>query len=118
MIDILFTSMLRTTGLFEELALRVFKVDNNEIVGCDGDRANKTVIDLSKSKNNKYKKLTYISNIGAIEKFIFLIFNAKKAFNHLKQAFIKASIVQHFNSKCHIWIEINVLGYAISKVLN
>ena len=34
----------------------------------------------------------YIPNIKAIEKLFFLIFNTKKTFNYLKQAFIKVLI--------------------------
>ena len=46
----------------------------------------------------------------------FLTFEAKKAFIHLQKAFIKASILKHFDSKYHISIETNVLGYTISGV--
>ena len=35
----------------------------------------------------------HMPNIGAIEKPIFLTPNAKKVFNYLKQAFIKAPIL-------------------------
>ena len=44
----------------------------------------KNLFSSKKLKNKKLKNLTYISNIEAIEKFIFLTSNAKKAFNHLK----------------------------------
>ena len=47
-------------------------------------------------------------NIEATKKSIFFTLNAKKAFNYLWLAFIKALIPQHFNLKSHIWIEINV----------
>ena len=35
----------------------------------------------------------YMPNIRAIKKSIFLILNAKKTFNHLKQMFIKTLIL-------------------------
>ena len=57
-------------------------------------------------------------SIRAIRKPIFLISNAKKAFNYLKQAFIKASILEHFDLKSYIWIKINISGYIIGGVLN
>ena len=40
------------------------------------------------------------------------------AFTKLRQAFIKAPILHHLDSKCHIWVEIDVLDYAISGVFN
>ena len=70
----------------------MFKANNNEIIDDnDNSRINKTIANLS--KNNKSKNLTYISNIGAIRKSIFLTSNAKKIFNYLKQVFIKAPIL-------------------------
>lgn len=53
-----------------------------------------------------------------IKKPDFLTPNAKKAFNHLCQAFIKASILQYFNPKYHIQIEIDASSYAISGLLS
>ena len=71
----------------------MFRADNNEIVDVDTDRAYKTVLNLfNLSKNNKFKNLTRLPNIGAIKEPIFLSLNTKKALNYLKQAFIKASI--------------------------
>ena len=55
-------------------------------------------------------------NIGATEKPNFLTPNIKKAFNHLRLAFIKALIFQHFDLKNHIQIETDVPGYTISGV--
>ena len=57
-------------------------------------------------------------NIGAIENPNFLTPNAKKTFNHLQLAFIKARILQHFDLESHIRIETNVSSYAIGGVLN
>ena len=57
-------------------------------------------------------------NIRATRKPNFLIFDIKKTFNHLQLAFIKAPILQYFDLESHIWIETNILGYAINKVLN
>ena len=41
----------------------------------------------------------YMPNIKATKDLIFLNFNAKKAFNDLKQGFIKDPIFQHFDLK-------------------
>ena len=57
-------------------------------------------------------------NIKAMEKPNFLTSDAKKAFNHLRLAFIKAPIFWHFDLENHIWIETNALGYAIGGVLS
>ena len=39
-------------------------------------------------------------------------------FTKLKQVFIKASILYHFNPKYYIWIETDVSGYAIGGVFS
>lgn len=70
------------------------------------------------SKNNKSGSLTYIQNIWAIKKPIFLIFDAKKIFYYLRQVFIKALILQHFDFKYYIQIASDILDYAIGKVLS
>ena len=111
--------MLKTTGSFDDLASKIFRADGNKVVKDGGSRVNKTVKNLSKSKKSKNKKseiLTRFSDIGAMGKPIFLILGASEALNHLKQAFIKAPILQHFNPECHIWIETNASGYAIGEV--
>ena len=48
----------------------------------------------------------------------FSTLEAKKVFTHLQKAFIKVPIFHYFDLKCHICIETNALGYAISRVLN
>ena len=64
------------------------------------------------------EKSTRIANIRATRKSIFLILNAKKTFNYLKQAFIKALIFQHFDSECHIQIKIDISAYLICGLLS
>ena len=54
----------------------------------------------------------------AIKKLLFLILNNKRAFNHLRQAFIKALILSHLHLESYIWIKINVLTFTINRVLN
>ena len=65
-------------------------VDYNEVVDSGDSKTNKTIINLS--KNNKSKDSTYLPNIRTTKKSTFLIYNTKKAFNYLKQVFIKALI--------------------------
>ena len=40
------------------------------------------------------------------------------AFAQLRQTFIKAPILWHFDLECHIWIKINVSDYAIDGALS
>ena len=112
----LLISMLKTTRLFQKLALRVFKADNNKIVEDDGGRADEMVVNSSKSKNKKSRKLTYMPNIGATKKPNFLTSNTKKGFNHLRLAFIETLIFRHFNLENHIRIKTDISNYAIGRV--
>ena len=87
--------MLKTTKLSKKLAPKAFKADDDKIASDNSNKTNETVVNLS--KNNKSKNLMYMPNIGVTRKLIFLISNTKKIFNHLKQAFIKALLFQHFD---------------------
>ena len=109
---VLFTLLLKITGLLN-LIPKAFKADDNKIVGivC---KANKMAINLS----NKSKNSTYILNTEAIKKSNFLTPNAKKTFNHLRLAFIKALIFQHFDLKSNIQIKTNISNYAIDGILS
>ena len=79
---------------------------------------------LSKSqKSAKFRKnLTKsenLPNFGATKtRPSFLTSGARESFNCLRPAFIKAPILWHFNPKYQIWIETNVLGYAIGGMLS
>ena len=103
--------MLKTTRSSEELAQKMFRADDNKVVGGGGGKTNETV-------RNSSRKLTHMPNIGATGEPNLLISNAKKAFNYLRLAFIKVSILWHFDLKSHIWIKIDVSGYAIGRVLS
>ena len=108
--------MLKITRSSDELASKAFKINDNEVVVDSDKRTNETVVNLS--KNEKSRSLTHIPNIGAIKELTFLTFDAKKTFNYLWLAFIKASIFQYFDLKSHIQIETNISGYAIGGVVN
>ncbi len=43
---------------------------------------------------------------------------AKQAFNQLRDIFMKTSILRHFDSKRHIYIEINAFNYAVANILS
>ena len=80
---------------------------------------------LSKSwklKGKKSKKLSKIRNSPNFDAIKagpnLLTFEAKTAFNYLRLAFTEASILWHFDPKCHIWIETDASGYTIGEVLS
>ena len=76
------------------------KVEDDEV----GKKGRKTSINLSKSKKT----------VGSD----FLTLVAKLMFTKLRQAFLKAPILHHFNSERYIWIEMDVSGYTIGGVLS
>ena len=89
------------------------EIYGNDINGgkVEADAVGKKVQKMTKSKNlSKSKKAVRPSN--------FLIPGAKLAFIKLKQTFLKAPILHHFDPERHIRIETDVSGYAISVVLN
>ncbi len=43
---------------------------------------------------------------------------AKQAFNQLRDVFMRASILRHFDSEQHICIEINTFNYAVASILS
>ena len=88
------------------------KIDGGEVDGneVEDDKVEKKVKKTSKSKNLFKSKKTVGTD--------FLTLGVKLAFIELKQVFFKASILYHFNPKRYIWIEMNVLGYAINGVFN
>ncbi len=49
---------------------------------------------------------------------LFLTIDARKTFTKLRQAFVEAPILNHFDSERHIQIETNVSSYAIGKILS
>ena len=49
---------------------------------------------------------------------MFVTANAKRAFMKLKQAFVGAPILNHFDLEHCIQIEIDALGYAIGGILS
>ena len=48
----------------------------------------------------------------------FFTTDARKTFTELRQAFIEAPILNHFNLEHHIRIETDVLGYAIGRIFS
>lgn len=87
--------------------------EHDEIV--DGGRSNRTNKNLSKSQTQKIS--TVLSYIGAnIKNREFLIFKASINFTQLRHTFSKASMLLHFDLKCHIRIQTNVSGYIMAEM--
>ena len=84
------TSMLKTSSAASTLSQKSMIVNN--------ETSNKK---LSKFKNPA-----------------FLIANTRQAFIQLRQAFIEAPILSHYNPERHIQIEMDAFGYAISGILS
>ena len=80
----------------------MLKADSNKVVCSGSNRANETVVNLS--KNNKSRKSIHMPNIEVIRESNFLTPDAKKVFNQLRLAFIKAPILKHFDLESHIRI--------------
>ena len=85
------------------LASRKLEVNRNEVVRDSGKADDKNSSESTKSKNVKFG-IAMCTNIGTTGKSTFLITNAKKSFNQLKQAFTKVPILQYFDLKYHIQI--------------
>ena len=76
-------------------------------------------------KTTKSKKLIWAKKTKTfraknlnIQSRLFLTFKIKKSFTKLRQAFVETLILNHFDLKCHIEIETDVLGYAIGGILS
>ena len=82
------------------------EVDDNKV---ENDEVGKKSRNSSKSKNLSKSKKTELG---------FLTSGARRAFTKLRQAFIKALILHHFDSECHIWLETDLSGYAIGGVFS
>lgn len=97
--------MLKTAGSSEILASKAFKANSGKIVRVSSNaRADKVLKNLSKSKKSKNTKfkISTRTNIGATRKSFFLTLGTKKTYNHLRQAFIIAPILQYFDLEYYI----------------
>ena len=68
----------------------------------DGDSNDmKFLFTITFIKTTRADYLNFEGIVGA-KSFGYLTADAKRAFNHLRYAFIKAPILHHFDSECHI----------------
>ena len=84
------------------------KLCDNEVDGgeIEDNKVGEKVQEKSRSKNLSKSTLDFLTP------------GAKLAFTKLRQAFLKALILYHFDPECHIRIKTDVSGYAISGVLS
>ena len=113
--------------------------DDNEInkfdIGINSVEHAKKSRKLSKSGKSKSEKMSKFWNLAKSRKKLsksrnstnfdtiktgpkFLIPDVKTTFYCLRLALTEAPILQHFDWECHIWIETDVLGYAIGEMLS
>ena len=84
----------------------------------DGRRINDDEVDSNKVGDDEVKtKVQKLSKSKKTESG-FLTPGARKAFTELRQAFIKAPILHHFDPERHIRVETDASGYAIGGVLS
>ena len=76
-------------------------------------------IEKKGQKTSKFKNLfKKLSKFKKTVRLDFFIFKTRLAFTKLRQAFFKAPILHHFDSKRHIQIKTDALGYIINNVFN
>ena len=78
------------------------EISDDEVDDEVGKKAQKTFKSKKLSKSKK------------IVRSDFFISRAWLSFTKLRQAFVKAPIFYHFDLERHIWVEMDISGYAIS----
>ena len=93
--------------------------DNNE-TNLSNSSASKRFIGAGylTSKGTQKSGKNTKNGVKAVKSSSYFISDTKKTFNHLWYTFTQEPILQHFGLEWHIWIETNISGYVISKVLS
>ena len=100
------------------------EVDGGEVDGSevDGSEVDGGEVDGSEVEVNEVgKKVQKCKNLSKSKKAVrsdFLTPGARLAFTKLRQVFVKALILHHFNPERYIRIEMDTSGYAIGGVLS
>ena len=96
--------------------------NRNEI---DRSRMDNIEVDSGKVRDDKVgkkgRKIFKSKNLSKSKKTVrsaFFTPGARLTFTKLRQAFFKAPILHYLDPECHIWIETDVSGYAISGVFS
>ena len=103
-------------GLDDDSRARRNGIDESGMNDVEVDGGEVEVDEIGKKgrKTSKSKKLSKSKTVGSD----FLTPGAKLAFTKLRQAFLKAPILHHFDPERHIRIETDISGYAISGVVS
>ena len=124
------TSMLKTTGstgFAANLEKTKGEVGSDSMVGdsmIDGGKATNPTKGKNQAKTTKSKILIKSKNHNFPKSRTekagtdFLTPETRLVFTQLRQAFIEASILYHFNPESHIRIETDISGYAIGGKLS
>ena len=80
------------------------------------DRDEFAIIDGGDDCDDERVKRSLSKNLNGTTSYLTL--EDRLAFTKLRKSFTKALILQHFDPECHIRIETNMLGFAISGVLS
>ena len=136
-ITIPLTSILKTSGSIESTTRPgkiVVGVSDDSRARCNRNKLDKSEFDGSEIDNNevdggkidneigkKDQKMSKSKNFSKSKKILgsdFLTPAAGLAFTKLRQIFVKALILYHFDSERHIRVETDASGYAICGILN
>ena len=101
----------RDSSKLNEGKLDRSEFDDSEVDGGKVDDE----IGKKSQKASKFKKLSKSKKMLESD---FVIPRAKPVFTKLRQAFVKAPILHHFDPECHIQVETDASGYAIGRVFS
>ena len=90
----------------KNLLLSINMAKNNEVGGSDSSDCEDKMVERSPCSKNSNRATGYLTP------------DTGQTFTQLRQASIKAPILQHFDLKCHIRIETDASGYGIGGVLS
>ena len=128
------TSMLKTSGIIKSSTQpgeSVVRTGNDSKARRDASKLDGSELDADKvdggevevdEVRKKVQKITKFKNLSKSKKTVgpsdFLTPRATLTFTKLKQAFLKALILHHFNPERHIRIETDLSDYTIGGVLS
>ena len=94
------------------------KLGDSEVGGNEVDDSKVANDEVRKKDQKMSKSKKLFKSKKTVKSLDFLTFRARLAFIELKQAFVKALILYHFDLKRHIHIEVDKSGYAMGRVFS
>ena len=95
-----------------------YKLNSNKIDGVEVDGVEVADNKFEKKDQKMLKSKKLHKSKKMVRSLNFFTPRARLAFTKLGQIFIKALILQHFDPKRHISIEMDISGYAIGEILS